>query len=169
MPRRALHHISHLQRATRDDASAAAEADRLHKTREDSLEVERRRAAAAEEAAERSRRNRHQMELDEAELRRVRALEQFNEAERQRQEMQIEGRLRQLEDQELSAQDPPKLPSKSKKCCRTFKILFGILLSLGLVFVVSSWDRMMIKNLFSFRFSKYFNKFTDICYCVNGM
>ncbi|XP_018008258.1 uncharacterized protein LOC108665959 [Hyalella azteca] len=120
---------SALRRAREEEA---LEVERLRKIREDAAEAERLRIST-EEAAERARRTRIQMEMDEAEMRRVRALEQFNETERQRREMQLEDRLRQLEDQDM----PPE-PQKNRSCkkyCRAFKVSFGIFLSLGLIFV----------------------------------
>lgn len=122
-----------LQRAREDEA---LEVERLRKIRDDAAEAERLRISTAE-AAERARRTRIQMEMDEAEMRRVRAMEQFSEAERQRREMQIEDRLRQLEDQDMPP-DPQKRGS-CKKYCRAFKVSFGIFLSLGLIFVVSEF------------------------------
>ncbi|KAF2353873.1 hypothetical protein FHG87_015369 [Trinorchestia longiramus] len=118
-----------LQRAREDEAM---EVERLRKIREDAAEAERLRIST-EEAAERARRTRIQMEMDEAEMRRVRALEQFNETERQRRELQLEDRLRQLEDQEMPPE--PQKTGSCKKYCRAFKVSFGIFLSLGLIFV----------------------------------
>lgn len=134
MPRRhSHHHLGRVQRA-RDDA---AEVERIRKISRTELENERVR----QNAEEQSRRTRLQQELDEAELRRVRALEQFNDSERQRRELQFEDRLRQLEEQEGAVVDPQKKDSMSKRCCKSFKILFGIFLTLGLVFVVSRLEK----------------------------
>ena len=126
MPRRSPHHhISHLQRAREE-----AETERIRKLREEAAEVERLRIVAEEDL----RRVRRQQELDEAELRRQRAVGQLHESERQRREIQIEDRLRHLEGQELDGSTEKK--SATSRCCKTFKIMFGIGLTLGLVFVV---------------------------------
>lgn len=128
------HRVSRFHRAREE----AAEVERLRKVNRGDVEEAERNRPHVEEQMPAARRTRLQQELDEAELRRVRALEQFNEAERQRREMQIEDRLRQLEEQDPAVDPPPKKASFSKKCCKSFKILFGILLSLGLIFVVGA-------------------------------
>ena len=91
--------------------------DRLRKvTRQELAEIERKRLNFEEEAA--LRRARLQLQRDETQLMRVRD-------ERVREMDQDEGEVSQKE------------KSVANKCCRSFQVLFAVLMTLGLLFVVS--------------------------------